>query len=102
MQLVVLCVALHIQPITGIKLKHFYSEAIWVIPCQFITTFEITMVERLFMVRWVIGSILHGGSIELFFIPASAPRLVQQRPWYVLYCLCDGAYKIILAANWKE
>ena len=33
-------------------------------------------VERSLMVRWVIGSILHGGPIELFLIPASAPRLV--------------------------
>ena len=29
-----------------------------------------------FMVRWVVGSILHGGPIELVPIPASAPRLV--------------------------
>ena len=28
------------------------------------------------MVRWVVGSILHGGPIELFLVPASAPRLV--------------------------
>ena len=28
-----------------------------------------------------------GGPIELFLVPASAPRLVQQRPWYVLSCL---------------
>ena len=27
------------------------------------------------MVRWVVGSILHGGPIELFLIPASAPQL---------------------------
>ena len=25
---------------------------------------------------WVIGSILHGGPIELFLVPARAPRLV--------------------------
>ena len=25
--------------------------------------------------------------------PASAPRLVLQRPWCVLSCLWDGAYK---------
>ena len=43
-----------------------------------------------------------GGPIELFLVPASAPRLVQQRPWYVLCCLRDGAYKRILAVNWKE
>ena len=28
------------------------------------------------IVRWIIGSILHGRPIELFLIPASAPRLV--------------------------
>ena len=49
------------------------------------------------MVRWVVGSILHGGPIELFLVPASAPR-----PWYVLSCLWDGAYKRTLAANRKE
>ena len=26
------------------------------------------------MVRWVVGSIFHGGPIELFLVPASAPR----------------------------
>ena len=29
----------------------------------------------------------------------SAPRLVYQRPWYVLSCLRDGSYKRTLAAN---
>ena len=43
-----------------------------------------------------------GGPIELFLVPASAPRLVQQRPWYVMSCLYDGAYKITLTANRKE
>ena len=28
------------------------------------------------MVKWIIGLILHGGPIELFLIPASAPQLV--------------------------
>ena len=28
------------------------------------------------MVRWVVGSIFHGGPIELFLVSASAPRLV--------------------------
>ena len=28
------------------------------------------------MEQWVIGSILHAGPIELFLVPASAPRLV--------------------------
>ena len=45
--------------------------------------------ERLFMVRWVIRSILHCRPVELF-------------PWYVLSCLWDGAYKRTLAANQKE
>ena len=27
-------------------------------------------------VPWVVGSIIHGGLIELFLVPASAPRLV--------------------------
>ena len=38
----------------------------------------------------------------LFLVPASAPRLVYQRPWYVLSCLWDGAYKRTLAVNRKE
>ena len=48
------------------------------------------MVESPLMVRWVIGSISHGGLIELFLVPVSAPRLLKQRPWYVLSCLLDG------------
>ena len=43
-----------------------------------------------------------GGPIELFLVPASAPRLVSQRQWYVLSCLWDGAYKRTLAVNQKE
>ena len=42
-----------------------------------------------------------GGLIELLLVPASAPRLVLQRPWYVLSCLLDSAYKITLVANQK-
>ena len=30
-----------------------------------------------------------GGPIELFLVPASAPRLAYQRLWYVLSCLWD-------------
>ena len=44
------------------------------------------------MVRWVIGSILHG-STELFFLPASALQLVWHKLW-------DGAYKGYIAVNW--
>ena len=32
--------------------------------------------DRSLMVRWVVGSILHGGPIERFLVPASVPRLV--------------------------
>ena len=53
------------------------------------------------MVRWVVGSILFGGSIDLFLVPASAARLVYQRPRCVLSCMWDGAHKITLAANRK-
>ena len=52
------------------------------------------------VVREVIKSILHGGPIELFLVPASAPWLVQQRLWYVLSCLWDDAFKRTLAANY--
>ena len=45
------------------------------------------------MVRWVVGSILHGGPMKLFLVPISAPRVVKQRPWYVLSSLWDGTYK---------
>ena len=34
------------------------------------------MVKRPFMVRWVIGSITHGGPIEIFLVLGRAPRLV--------------------------
>ena len=40
--------------------------------------------------------------IELFFVHASVPRQVYNRPWYVLSCMWGGAYKITLAANLKE
>ena len=43
-----------------------------------------------------------GEPIELFLVPARAPRLVYQRPWYVLSCLWDCAYKRTLAVNRKE
>ena len=57
------------------------------------------MVEHLLMVQSVIGSIPHGGTIQLFLFPASAS---VQTLWYVLSYLWDGAYKRSLAANQKE
>ena len=59
-------------------------------------------VEHLVMVQRVVGLIHLGRPIELFLVPASAPRLVQQSLLYVLSCLWVGAYKRTLAANWKE
>ena len=32
--------------------------------------------EAVLMVSWVIGSIPHGGAIELYLVPVSAARLV--------------------------
>ena len=32
--------------------------------------------KMMLMVQWVVRSILHGGPIELFIVPASVPRLV--------------------------
>ena len=48
------------------------------------------------MVQWVVRSILHGGPIELFLIPASAPGVTKV---YVLSCLWGDAYKRTLAAD---
>ena len=46
------------------------------------------------MVRWVVGSIIHGGPMELYLVPTNATRGIC--------CLWDGAYKRTLAANGKE
>ena len=45
------------------------------------------MTDPPLIVRVIVGSIPHGGPIELFLIPHSAPRLVYQRAWYVLSCV---------------
>ena len=60
-----------------------------------------SVVEHPVIVRWVVGSILYGGSNELFPVPSSDQRLVQQRSWYVSSSLWDGAYKRALDANRK-
>ena len=52
------------------------------------------------MGHWIDPSL--SGPIDLFLVPASAPRLVYQKVWYVLFCLWDGAYKRTLAVNRKE
>ena len=45
------------------------------------------------MVRWVVGSILHGGPIELFLVPASALRLLR---WVVVSILHGGSIELFL------
>ena len=52
---------------------------------ELLSTRRSFVVWRSLMVRWVIGSILHGELIELFLVPASTLRLV----WYVLSCRGD-------------
>ena len=54
-------------------------------------------VERSLMVRWVVGSILHGVDPLSYFL--FQPLL---HDWYILSCLWDDAYKRTLAANLKE
>ena len=54
------------------------------------------------MMRRVVGLIPRGGPIELFLVPDSVSRLVFQRPWYVLSCMWDSAYKRTLAVNRNE
>ena len=53
-----------------------YYECIFCVMIPSVWGVRCSSVVRAFMVRWVIGSILHGGPIELFLVPASAPWLV--------------------------
>ena len=53
------------------------------------------MVERPLMVLWVVESIPDSGPVELIFVQVSVPRLVKQRPWYVLSCLWDSAELVV-------
>ena len=45
------------------------------------------MVEHLLIVQWVVILYPQGGPIELYLVQTSAPQLVLQRPWYLLFCL---------------
>ena len=57
-------------------------------------------VERSLMVRWVVGSILHGvDPLSYFSFQPVLHDWCKKRPWYVLSCLWDGAYKRTLAVN---
>ena len=44
---------------------------------------QCSMEKHSLMVQWIVGSILHGGPIELFLIPASAP-------WKSIHSWCNG------------
>ena len=54
------------------------------------------------MVRWVVGSILHGGPIDLFFVRECSTTGVTKALWERDVAPWDGAYKRTLAANRKE
>ena len=45
------------------------------------------VVKCLLIMRWV-RSVPHGRPFELFLVLVCVPRLVLQRSWYVLSCLC--------------
>ena len=47
----------------------------------------------------LVGSLPHGGPIQLFCNPTGALILVLQSLWYVISNLGDGAYKRALAVN---
>ena len=52
------------------------------------------------VVRWVVGSILHGRLIELFLIPASAPWLVAARCSSVVRAFAHGAMGCQIDPSW--
>ena len=57
-------------------------------------------VERSLMVRWVVGPILHGvDPLSYFSFQPVLHYWCNKRPWYVLSCLWDGAYKRTVAVN---
>ena len=61
------------------------------------------------MMRSIVGSILHGGTIELFLVPASRERdvaLWQERPlmvrWVVGSILHGGPIELFLVSTSRE
>ena len=59
-------------------------------------------VERLFMVRWVVGSILHEVDPLSYFSFQPVLHDWCNKGRGMLSCLWDGAYKRTLAVNRKE
>ena len=47
------------------------------------------MVEGSFLVMWVVGA-----PIQLFLVPASASRLVKQKPWLLLLLIGKSSPRI--------
>ena len=67
------------------------------------------MVEPLLMVRRVFGSIPYGVPMELYFVEASTPRLVQQRSICGMVHIKDALLLIgkssgihILLSEWRR
>ena len=57
-------------------------------------------VERSLIMRWIVGSILHGvDPLSYFSFQPVLHDWCNKRAWYVLSCLWDGAYKRTLAVN---
>ena len=56
-------------------------------------------VERSLMVRWVVGSILHGEDPLSYFSFQPVLQVWCNKGCGMLYCLWDGAYKRTLAVN---
>ena len=69
-----------------------YLDPIWGTRCNYV-------VERPLVVRCVVGSIPHGGTSDQLLTSSNIPRPVYQKPWYVIFCLRDGTYKISQADN---
>ena len=61
---------------------------------------QLVMAVHLTVSRSVVGSSPRWA--EHFGFPPSAPRLGNQRPWYVQPCLCDWTYKRARATYRKE
>ena len=69
---------IHLRSKHALLGTHLMDSMLVVYICQMLVRKErlTSMVEHLLMVRWVIGSIPHGGPVQLFPIPASAARLL--------------------------
>ena len=60
-----------------------------------------SIVEHLLMVHWIVISIPHGGSIELFHIPSVLHNWCNKDQGMYCPAFYDGVCSISLAANYK-